>query len=64
MRTFSAMSVPDMILTKDSYLLKLSVIDHSITANSLSESQKLILQKEAKRLQVLIDAIDAVLLSE
>ena len=64
MRTFSAMSVPDMILTRDSYLLKLSVIDHSITANSLSESQKLILQKEAKRLQALIDAIDAVLLSE
>jgi hypothetical protein len=65
MRTFSAMSVPDLILTKESYLLKLSVINHTLAHDDfLSAPQKLNFQKGAIRLRTLIDAIDAVLLSE
>lgn len=65
MKTFSAMSVPDMILTKDSYLLKLAVIKQRIDQDHLlDESQIQKLKKEATRLQNLIDAIDADLLSE
>ena len=59
------MSVPDMILTKDSYLLKLAVIKQRIDHDHLlDESQIQKLKKEATRLQNLIDAIDADLLSE
>jgi hypothetical protein len=64
-KTFSAMSTPDKSLTKQSYLLKLSVVNHSIHHDSfLIEEQILILKKEASRLQILIDAIEADLLSE
>jgi hypothetical protein len=65
MRTFSAMSTPDKILTRHCYLLELFKINFMITNdNLLLDEQVAKMKKEASRLQILIDAIDADLLSE
>ncbi|MEI7983261.1 MAG: hypothetical protein WCI71_16550 [Bacteroidota bacterium] len=65
MKTFSYMSTPDKILTRKSYLKNLAFVNLSILADSsLSVENVVNLQKEAARLQILIDALDAELLNE
>jgi len=65
MKTFSSMSVPDKILTRTSYLRNLAFINQSLQSdNTLTPEKTACLQKEAARLQVLLDVLDAELLSE
>jgi hypothetical protein len=65
MKTFSSMSVPDKILTRTSYLRNLAFINHCLQSdNTLTPEKTVKLQTEAARLQVLLDVLDAELLSE
>ena len=65
MKTFSSMSVPDKILTRTSYLRNLAFINQSLQSdNTLTPEKTASLQKEAARLQVLLDVLDAELLIE
>ena len=65
MKTFSSMSVPDKILTRTSYLRNLVFINQCLQSdNALTPEKTAKLQKEAARLQVLLDVLDAELLSE
>ena len=65
MKTFSAMSVPDKVLTRKSYLMNVVFINQLLASdNSLPEEKVNRLNKELFRLQTLIDAIDADMLTE
>ena len=65
MKTFSSMSVPDKILTRTSYLRNLVFISQCLQSdNTLTPDKTARLQTEAARLQVLLDVLDAELLSE
>jgi hypothetical protein len=65
MKTFSSMSVPDKILTRTSYLRNLAFINQCLQSdNTLTLEKTAKLQTEAARLQVLLDVLDAELLSE
>jgi len=65
MKTFSSMSVPDKMLTRTSYLRNLVYINHCIQSdNTLTPEKTAKLKTEAARLQVLLDVLDAELLSE
>ncbi len=65
MKTFSAMSVPDKLLTRKSYLMNVVFINQLLASdNSLPEEKVNRLNKELFRLQTLIDAIDADMLTE
>ena len=65
MKTFSAMSVPDKLLTRKSYLMNVVFINQLLASdNSLPEDKVTRMNKELFRLQTLIDAIDADMLTE
>ena len=65
MKTFSAMSTPDMVLTRKSYLMNLVFINQLVSTDCfLSEDKVAKLKKEIFRLQILIEAIDGELLHE
>ncbi len=65
MKTFSSMSVPDKMLTRTSYLRNLTFINQCLQSdNTLTPEKTAKLQTEAARLQVLLDVLDAELLSE
>lgn len=65
MKTFSAMSVPDKLLTRKSYLMNVVFINQLLASdNTLPEEKVNRLNKELFRLQTLIDAIDADILTE
>ncbi len=65
MKTFSAMSVPDKVLTRKSYLMNVVFINQLLASdNSLQEEKVTRLNKDLFRLQTLIDAIDADMLTE
>ena len=59
------MSTPDKILTRTSYLRNLAFINQMIQSDTnLSTEMVTKFQKEAARIQVLLDVLDAELLSE
>ena len=59
------MSVPDKILTRISYLRNLVFINQCLqTDNTITPEKTAKLQTEAARIQVLLDVLDAELLSE
>jgi len=65
MKTFSAMSVPDKLLTRKSYLMNVVFINQLLASdNTLPEEKVNRMNKELFRLQTLIDAIDADILTE
>ena len=65
MRTFSYMSTPDKVLTRQSYLRNLVFLNQMISTDSfLPQEQVSKLQEEVHRLKILIDAIDVELLYE
>ena len=65
MKTFSSMSVPDKMLTRISYLRNLAFINQCLQSdNTLTPEKSAKLQTEAARLQVLLDVLEAELLSE
>jgi hypothetical protein len=65
MKTFSAMSVPDKLLTRKSYLMNVVFINQLLASdNTLPEEKVNRMNKELFRLQTLIDAIDADMLTE
>ena len=65
MKTFSSMSVPDKMLTRKSYLRNLAYISQFLQSdNTHTPDMTVRLQTEAARLQVLLDVLDAELLSE
>jgi len=65
MKTFSAMSVPDKILTKKSYLMNIAFLNQLLaTEKYMPEERVMQMKKEICRLQTLIDAIDADILTE
>jgi len=65
MKTFSFMSTPDKVLTRQSYLRNLVFLNQMISTDSFLPQEKVSkLQKEIHRLKILIDAIDAELLNE
>lgn len=65
MKTFSAMSVPDKLLTRKSYLMNVVFTNQLLASdNTLPEEKVNRLNKELFRLQTLIDAIDADILTE
>ncbi len=65
MKTFSAMSVPDKLLTRKSYLMNVVFINQLLASdNSLPVEKVARMNKELSRLQTLIDAIDADMLTE
>ncbi len=65
MKTFSAMSVPDKLLTRKSYLMNVVFINQLLASdNTMPEEKVARMQKELFRLQTLIDAIDADILTE
>ncbi len=65
MKTFSAMSVPDKLLTKKSYLMNVVFINQVLASdNTLHEEKVARMKQELTRLQTLIDAIDADILTE
>ena len=65
MKTFSCMSTPDKVLTRQSYLKNLIFLNQMISTDSFLPQEKVSkLQKEIYRLKILIDAIDAELLNE
>ena len=65
MKTFSAMSVPDKLLTRKSYLMNVVFINQLLASDNTLPVEKVTrLNKELFRLQTLIDAIDADMLTE
>jgi len=65
MKTFSSMSVPDKILTRTSYLKNMAYISQCLQSdNTLTPEKTAKFQTDAARLQVLLDVLDAELLSE
>jgi len=65
MKTFSAMSTPDMVLTRKSYLMNLVFINQLVSTDCTLPQEKVAkLKKEIFRLQILIEAIDGELLHE
>ncbi len=65
MKTFSAMSVPDKLLTKKSYLMNVVFINQVLASdNTLPEEKVARMKQELTRLQTLIDAIDADILTD
>lgn len=65
MKTFSAMSVPDKLLTKKSYQMNVVFINQVLASdNTLPEEKVARMKQELARLQTLIDAIDADILTE
>ena len=65
MRTFSNMSTPDKVLTRQSYLRNLVFLNQMISTDSFLPQEKVSnLQKEIHRLKILIDVIDSELLNE
>jgi len=59
------MSVPDIILTRTSYLRNLAFINQCLQSdNTLTPDKTAKLQTEAARLQVLLDVLDAELTGE
>ena len=65
MKTFSAMSVPDKLLTKKSYQMNVVFINQVLaSADTLPEEKVARMKQKLARLQILIDAIDADILTE
>jgi len=65
MKTFSAMSVPDKLLTKKSYQMNVVFINQVLASDdTLPEEKVARMKQELTRLQILIDAIDADILTE
>ena len=65
MKTFSSMSVPDKMLTRTSYQKNLAFINQCLQLdNALTPEKTAKFQTDAARLQVLLDVLDAELLSE
>jgi len=64
MKTFSAMSVPDKLLTKKSYQMNVIFINQVLESDDTLPKEKVaMLKQDLTRLQILIDAIDADILT-